>query len=200
MPAANQPAPLQSGLILASTSRYRADLLSRLRIPFQAIAPDVEERRLDGESPSALAVRLAEAKASAVHAEHPTHWVIGSDQVAALGDVVLGKPGAFEPAAAQLRASSGRSVAFLTAWCLLGPGGRFQGLDRTLVRFRELDEREISRYLQLEQPYDCAGAFKCEALGISLFEAIETRDPTALIGLPLIALADALRKTGFALP
>ncbi|HET6435150.1 MAG TPA: Maf family nucleotide pyrophosphatase [Xanthomonadaceae bacterium] len=187
-------------LVLASTSRYRRELLERLRLPFDVARPAVDETPLPGEAPAALAMRLARAKAEAVAAGGDA-WVVGSDQVAALGDDALGKPGSVEAAQEQLRRMSGRSVAFLTAVCLAHRDGRaWQALDTTTVRFRTLSEEEIARYVAAERPLDCAGSFKSEGLGIALFEAIETVDPTALVGLPLIATAGLLRRAGFALP
>lgn len=188
-------------LLLASTSRYRRELLERLRLPFEAVAPEVDESPLPGESPAALANRLAEAKARAVALRHPGAWAIGSDQVAELDGQPLGKPGGRERAFEQLRACSGREVRFHTAFCLArGDADSLAGADLTRVVFRPLDDAEIGRYLDAEQPYDCAGSFKCEGLGISLFEAIDNRDPTALVGMPLIALSAALRRAGFVLP
>jgi septum formation protein len=189
-------------LVLASTSPYRSELLARLRIPFEVARPDVDETPLPGETPVALAERLAAAKGQAIARRLPRAWVIGADQVAELDGHVLGKPGSFERAADQLAAASGRRVVFHTAACLLREGERkaFHFRDRTEVVFRSLDAAGIERYLHAEQPYDCAGSFKCEGLGITLFDAIHTRDPTALVGLPLIDLAKALRQAGFALP
>lgn len=191
-----------SRLILASTSRYRRELLSRLRIDFEAIAPDVDETPQAREAPAELAERLAIAKAGAIAGQHPDAWVLGSDQVAELDGRAVGKSGDFERARAQLRAASGRDVHFHTAFCLTqtDSGRRRLHRDLTVVRFRALTDAEIDRYLDAERPFDCAGSFKCEGLGISLFEAIESRDPTALVGLPLIALAAALREAGFAIP
>jgi septum formation protein len=190
-------------LILASTSPYRRELLERLRLPFDVARPDVDETPLPDESPSALAVRLADAKAAAVAATAAAHgaWVIGSDQVAELEGQPLGKPGDRSTAAAQLAAMSGRTVVFHTALCLRNADGhRHAACDRTLVHFRTLGTDEITRYIDAEQPFDCAGSFKSEGLGIALFDAIETVDPTALIGLPLIATARLLREAGFCLP
>ncbi|WP_146910086.1 Maf family protein [Arenimonas daejeonensis] len=188
-------------LILASTSRYRRELLGRLGLAFDTDRPEVDEAALHGETPAGLATRLAEAKARAVAVRHPGAWIIGSDQVADRDGQLLGKPGDRDAALAQLLAASGRSVRFHTAWCLLGPEGqRLAGQDLTEVRFRELERDGILRYLEIEQPYDCAGSFKCEGLGIVLFEAIHSQDPTALVGLPLIALSQALRVAGFRLP
>jgi len=190
-----------SPLVLASTSRYRRELLARLGLPFEVDRPEVDESPRPGEPPAELAVRLAEAKALAVAARHPAAWVIGSDQVADRDGLPLGKPGDRDTALAQLLAASGRSVRFHTAFCLAGPDGRrLAGLDLTEVRFRPLERDGILRYLDAEQPYDCAGSFKCEGLGIVLFEAIQSRDPTALVGLPLITLSAALREAGFRLP
>jgi septum formation protein len=193
----NPPAP---GLVLASTSPYRRELLARLRLPFTTVRPDVDERPLPGEAPLALALRLAEAKAAAVARLHPEARVIGSDQVADLDGSALGKPGGREAAIAQLLAMSGRSVAFRTAVAVASKGSVSSAVDTTVVRFRELGRDEVMRYVDVEQPLDCAGSFKSEGLGISLFEAIETTDPTALVGLPLIATAGLLRRSGLALP
>jgi septum formation protein len=189
-------------LVLASTSEYRRQLLARLRIPFDVARPDVDEAPHPGEPPADLAARLAAAKGQAIARRSPQAWVIGADQVAEIDGQVLGKPGSFERAADQLAAASGRRVVFHTAACLLREDARkaFHFRDRTEVVFRRLEAAEIERYLHAEQPYDCAGSFKCEGLGISLFDAIHTRDPTALVGLPLIDLAKALRQAGFALP
>jgi septum formation protein len=189
-------------LVLASTSPYRRELLERLRIPFETARPDVDEGPLPGETPAALAERLAMEKGRAVARRKPQSWVIGADQVAEIDGLVLGKPGSFERAADQLAAASGRRVAFHTAVCLVRetPAKVVRFVDRTDVLFRALSAQEIERYLHAEQPYDCAGSFKCEGLGIALFDAIESRDPTALIGLPLIGLAKALRQVGFVLP
>jgi septum formation protein len=189
-------------LILASTSAYRRALLERLGLPFDTARPDVEETPLSDETPQALAVRLARAKAEAVlDPAQPDAWVIGSDQVAELDEEPLGKPGSTARAEAQLRAMSGREVRFLTAVCLAGPGGRrLEALDVTTVRFRPLSNGEIARYVERERPLDCAGSFKSEGLGITLFEAIENQDPTALVGLPLIATARLLREAGFVAP
>ncbi|WP_147651845.1 Maf family protein [Vulcaniibacterium gelatinicum] len=187
-------------LILASTSRYRRELLARLRLPFTVARPEVDETPLPGEAPADLARRLAQAKAGAIAARAPEAWVIGSDQVAELDGRPLGKPGHAAAAVAQLRAMSGRAVAFRTALCLQRGATRLEAMDETVVRFRTLATDEIERYVAAEQPLDCAGSFKSEGLGIALFEAIETRDPTALIGLPLIATARLLRQAGYALP
>jgi len=189
-------------LVLASTSRYRRELLARLTPAFRTLAPDVDETRRSDELPAALAERLALAKALAVGANCPNALVIGSDQVAELDGRALGKPGSVEAACAQLAASSGRRVTFHTALCLLDTrsGRSSMAVDATHVVFRRLDAAEIARYVDAERPLDCAGSFKAEGLGISLFERIESCDPTALIGLPLITLAHFLRSAGIRLP
>lgn len=185
-------------LLLASTSRYRALLLERLGLPFGVQAPGVDELRLPREKPAVRALRLARAKAEAVAARHPDACVIGSDQVAVLGRRLLDKPGDAARCREQLEASSGKRVTFHTAVVVLGPAGAAaqSHVDRTQVRFRTLREREISRYVEIEQPFDCAGGFRSEGLGVALFESIETHDPAALVGLPLIWLAGALRAAG----
>ena len=189
-------------LILASTSPYRRGLLERLQLPFTAIAPGVAEEAVAGELPPDRALRLSLAKAQAVAARHPGAVVIGSDQVACDGPRVLEKPGDAARCRAQLASVSGSSVRFHTGCALLGAHGaiRLVHLDTTTVFFRPLGKQEIERYVQREQPFDCAGGFRAEGLGIALFESIESIDPTALIGLPLIWLAGALRRAGCALP
>ncbi len=189
-------------LTLASTSRYRRELLERLRLPFAVARPEVDETALPGETPLALAIRLAEAKAQAVaRTLTGDSWALGSDQVADLDGRPLGKPGGRDAAIAQLRAMSGGMVRFHTALCLAHADGRtLAAIDLTEVRFRALADAEIERYVDAEQPFDCAGSFKSEGLGIALFESIDNRDPTALIGLPLIATCTLLRQAGFPLP
>ncbi len=189
-------------LILASTSRYRHALLTRLGLPFDVLRPEVDEAPLLNESAITQAQRLADAKARAVANRQRDAWVIGSDQVAELNGQALGKPGSFERAADQLAAASGQRVLFHTAVCLFQfhDQREIRFCDLTVVQFRRLGSAEIERYLHAEQPYDCAGSFKSEGLGISLFESIEASDPTALIGLPLIGLAKALREAGMILP
>jgi len=187
-------------LLLASTSRYRRELLARLGVPLETARPEVDETPAPGEAPRAVAVRLARAKADAVARTHPGRWVIGSDQVAELNGGPLGKPGTVEGAHAQLAAMSGQVVQFHTAISLVRDGEVLEACDLTRVHFRALDPTEIVRYVAAEQPLDCAGSFKCEGLGITLFEAIENYDPTALIGLPLIALSRLLRQAGYTLP
>ncbi len=185
-------------LVLGSTSRYRRELLQRLRLPFEAVAPAVDETPHPGETPAALALRLALAKAQAVAALRPQAVVIGSDQVADLDGEPIGKPGSHERAVAQLRRLSGRRAVFQTAVAVVRADTGFAKtlLAPVTVHFRMLADDEIERYLRLEQPYDCAGSAKCETLGIALLEAIESDDPTALVGLPLIRLAALLREAG----
>ncbi|RAO75086.1 Maf family protein [Dyella jiangningensis] len=189
-------------LVLGSTSRYRAELLSRLYPTFEQRSPGTDEAALHGETPHDRALRLAIAKAHAAAEGLEDALVIGSDQVAELEGLVLDKPGTVERARAQLAASSGREVHFHTALCLhdTRSGRDLIHVDHTRVHFRSLDAGEIARYVEREQPLDCAGSFKCEGLGISLFERIDNEDPSALIGLPLIALARLLRESGMALP
>ncbi|MDX1571674.1 MAG: nucleoside triphosphate pyrophosphatase [Xanthomonadales bacterium] len=187
-------------LILASTSTYRAELLRRLGLGFSQEAPQVEERAEEGETPAGMARRLARAKAAHVAARFPEAWVIGSDQVAALGEAILRKPRTMEAATEQLHRCSTQEVVFSTAICLTRHDRIFHHLDVTRVKFRELSDAEIQRYVDRDRPLKCAGAFKAEALGIALFERIDSVDPTGLIGLPLIALGRLLREAGFAVP
>ena len=189
------PAP---PLILGSSSRYRRELLSRLRLPFEVLSPEVDEAALPGERPADMALRLALAKARAVAALRPEAVVIGSDQVADLEGEAIGKPGTHERAVAQLRRMSGRRVVFQTAVAVVRPATGFERvlLAPVQVRFRELGADEIEFYLRQEQPYDCAGSAKCETLGITLLAAIDSDDPTALVGLPLIRTAELLRGAG----
>ena len=185
-------------LILASTSRYRRELLARLRLPFTVESPEVDETPQPGEPPAAMAQRLALAKARAVAARHPSAVVIGSDQVADLDGNPIGKPGTHERAIQQLRAMRGRQVIFQTAVAVVCGATGFVGtaLAPVTVRFRALTDTEIEHYLRTEQPYDCAGSAKSETLGIALHEAIESDDPTALVGLPLIRTCALLRQAG----
>ena len=185
-------------LILASTSPYRAALLRRLRLPFEVAAPDVAEDLQPGEAPAARALRLALAKAQAVAALRPAAWVLGSDQVADCGGRILDKPGVAERCREQLTACSGRAVIFYTAAVLIHDREKTPGhhTDRTIVRFRNLSATDIANYVERDRALDCAGGFRCEGLGIALFEEIESADPTALIGLPLIWVARALREAG----
>lgn len=190
-------------LLLASSSPYRRTLLERLHLPFECQSPDIDESHRPGEPPEQLVRRLAEQKARALAERHDHHLIIGSDQVAALPDGrILGKPHDFARAREQLRAASGSSVTFHTGLCLLNSqSGRTQ-IDRIpfTVHFRTLDDADIERYLRIEEPYDCAGSFKSEGLGICLFRSTEGEDATSLIGLPLIRLIDMLLAEGVRIP
>jgi septum formation protein len=188
----------QRALILGSTSRYRRELLQRLRVSFDVVSPDVDETPLPGEAPQALATRLALAKAKAVAALHPSAVVIGSDQVADLNGEPLGKPGTHERAVVQLQRMRGQTVIFQTAVSVVCVESQFEQteLAQIKVRFRELSDAEIEAYLRAEEPYDCAGSAKSEGLGIALLDAIDNDDPTALIGLPMIRTARLLRAAG----
>lgn len=184
-------------LVLASSSQYRRALLERLGLPFECVSPEIDETRHDHEAPETMALRLAEQKALAVAQRMPGALVIGSDQVAQLGTEVLGKPGNARTACDQLERASGREVEFLTALVVVDSDGQIQRhLDRTRVRFRQLSNLEITTYVARDQPLDCAGSFRSEGLGIALFEQVVSEDPTALVGLPLIALARMLRQSG----
>ena len=196
-----QTAPLNKNLhslILGSTSRYRRELLARLRVPFEVVAPQVDETPIKGELPKDLALRLALAKAKAVAALRPDAVVIGSDQVADLNGAPLGKPGNFERAFEQLRAMRGQTVIFQTALAVVCRATGFEQADLAAVRvvFRNLSDAEITAYLHAEEPYDCAGSAKSEGLGIALLECIDSDDPTALIGLPLIRTARMIQAAG----
>lgn len=188
----------QPKLILASTSRYRRELLQRLRLPFEVMSPDVDESPLPGEAPKGLATRLALAKAQAVAARHPDAVVIGSDQVADLAGEAIGKPGTHERATEQLRRLRGHCVVFHTAVAVVRRATGYAQVEEAPVRvqFRQLTDTEIEHYLRTEQPYDCAGSAKCETLGIALLDAIHSDDPTALVGLPLIRTSRLLRAAG----
>lgn len=189
-------------IILASTSPFRRELLGRLQLPFQAVAPETDESPLAGESPPATAERLSVAKARAVADRFPAGLIIGSDQVAYCGNTSFGKPGTQQNAIAQLRSMSGKTVVFHTGLCLLNAAtGRthVRGVP-TEVRFRELSDTEILRYVNKEDALNCAGSARSEGLGISLLEHMRGDDPNALIGLPLIALCDMLRAEGIELP
>ena len=196
------PSSLPPRLILASSSAYRRELLGRLGLPFEAIAPQLDETPLPGEAPQDTALRLAREKAAAVAARHPGALVIGSDQVATLDGLQIGKPGDHARALAQLQLMRGRQVVFHTALCLWN--GRVADPARAaqvenvqvFVSFRDLPDAELDAYLRIEQPYDCAGSAKNEGLGIALLERIDSSDPTALTGLPLIALTGMLRRAG----
>lgn len=197
MPA--QPLPR---LVLASASRYRRELLTRLHIPFETAAPAVDESPAAGETPQALALRLACAKAQAAQASYPDALIIGCDQVAVVGDTLLNKPGTHGNAVRQLKLMSGKPVAFFTALCLLNARTSRTQTDivPVTVHMRELGAEQIERYLRTEQPYDCAGSARIEGLGIALVARLESDDPNALIGLPLIKLCDMLRNEGIELP
>ena len=190
--------PTPPPLILASTSRYRRELLTRLRLPFEVVSPEVDETPRPAEAPAALALRLALAKAHAVARARPEAVVIGSDQVAELDGQAIGKPGTHERATAQLRLMRGRQVVFQTAVAVVRAASGYEQalLAPVAVRFRALADADIERYLRLEQPYDCAGSAKCETLGIALLDAIDSDDPTALVGLPLIRTCRLLREAG----
>lgn len=192
----------QPELVLASTSPFRRELLERLAIDFQCDSPDCDETPVPGESPQAMVQRLAEAKARSVADRYPAALVIGSDQCAELDGKILGKPGGFDTAFEQLKNASGRTVRFHTGLCLINSENRDLQVEDVLfdVEFRNLGDGEITRYLEKEQPYNCAGSFKSEGLGITLFERLRGDDPTALIGLPLIALCRMLRNQGVELP
>jgi septum formation protein len=187
-------------LILASSSIYRRDLLARLGLPFEAIAPNVDESPLPNEGVAAMALRLATVKATTIAKAHQNAWVIGSDQAADLHGEAIGKPGNFDNALAQLQRMRGQTVYFHTAICLMRADYSVAMNVTTEVRFRDLPDATLINYLKLEQPYDCAGSAKCEGMGIALLESIRSEDPTALIGLPLIALTKLLRDAGFEIP
>jgi septum formation protein len=189
-------------LVLASTSPYRRALLTRLALPFDVVAPDVSEADVPNEPPAVRARRLAIAKAQAVAHQYPEAIVLGSDQVASLGERVLHKSVHAARCREQLTDLSGKTASFHTACAVIGAAAHVNlvHLDTTTVVFRALASDEIERYIEREQPFDCAGSFKAESLGISLFERIDSSDPTALVGLPLIWIAQALRRCGYALP
>jgi septum formation protein len=188
-------------LVLASTSPYRRELLQRLGIPFTTAVPDIDESALPGEMPAELVLRLSESKARTVGKTH-SGLIIGSDQVATIGEDILGKPGSHERAMEQLQRLAGRTVTFHTGLCLLDTANNTLQLDVIpfSVQFRELSTAQIERYLRREQPYNCAGSFKSESLGITLFRRMHGDDPTALVGLPLIRLTDMLAAAGITLP
>lgn len=208
MPTTPHTAPDSSGdttsaqplLILGSSSPYRRELLSRLGLPFEVMTPDIDERPHPGERPDATALRLSREKAGAIALRAPGRLIIGSDQVATLDGAQIGKPGNHENALKQLQAMRGRRVIFHSALCLWDGRGAEPAIQtenvRTLVDFRDLPDAELDAYLRIEQPYDCAGSAKNEGLGIAILERIESSDPTALTGLPLIALTTMLRKRG----
>jgi len=192
--------PRNPALVLASGSRYRAEMLERLGLPFRTQAADIDESPEIDERPAELVRRLALEKAKAVARDHPGSLVIGADQVAALADQVIGKPLSRERAIAQIQAQSGQEVDFLSGLALIGPKLERVDMVPTRIRFRVLSEAEIERYVERDQPLDCAGAMRSEALGITLVESITSDDPTALIGLPLVRLSDWLRAAGLHAP
>lgn len=189
-------------LVLGSSSVFRRELLQRLGVAFETAAPEVDESVIPGETAEELVRRLAEAKARAVAAEHTKALIIGSDQVAVLGDQVLGKPGTRARAIEQLRSASARTVCFLTGLCLFNSASGDTQIEVVpySVTFRPLDDQRIARYVDAEQPFNCAGSFKSEGLGIALFDSMEGSDPTALIGLPLITLVSMLAREGVVVP
>ena len=191
-----------SSIVLASSSRYRRELLQRLGLPFESWSPDVDESPLPAEPPRETAIRLARAKATAATRKFPKAWIVGSDQVADLDGRAIGKPGTFENARRQLRDVSGHSVLFHTALCVLNARmeRRHERLVTTEVAFRRLSDSEIDRYLEREHALDCAGSAKSEGLGVSLLSRMHGEDPSALVGLPLIALSAILRAEGFEVP
>ncbi len=191
--------PSAAPILLASSSRYRQGLLDRFLDEYQMVAPDIDESAAEHEDPLALAARLARQKAEAVSSMHRAALVIGADQLAVLGDKVLGKPGNHQKAVEQLLAASGQSVSFLTAVCVLDSVSRrrYEHIDKTTVRFRQFDRRLADAYLRHDEPYDCAGSFRIEGAGFVLFESVITDDPTALIGLPMIWLAGTLQELGY---
>ncbi|NJD05233.1 MAG: septum formation inhibitor Maf [Methylococcaceae bacterium] len=198
VPQVTPPDDFNRKLVLATGSRYRRQLLGKLELPFDSASPDIDESHRPGESPMALARRLASEKAMALANQFPDHLIIGSDQVAELNGRALGKPGTHSRATAQLRAASGNTMVFFTAVCVLDSRSTLSrsDVDRTVVYFRPLTDQQIERYVDREQPLDCAGSFKSEGLGIALFEKIDGEDPNALIGLPLIRLIRILEAFG----
>jgi septum formation protein len=194
--------PSAPAIFLASSSPYRRGLLDRFLAEFEAVSPDVPEDNNGGLEPAALASHLARSKAEAVSAQARDALIIGADQLAVLDGAVLGKPGGHQKAVEQLLSASGKSVRFFTAVCMLDPvtRTRYEHIDTTTVHFREFDRRLVESYLRLDEPYDCAGSFKIEGAGFVLFESVQTDDPTALIGLPMIWIADRLLQLGYLLP
>lgn len=185
-------------ILLSSSSPYRRELLAKLGLAFEWSSPNIDESLLPDESADALVARLSAAKAKALTATHPQHLIIGSDQVAVLDEKIIGKPHTHENAVSQLKAASGRKVIFKTGLCLLDAktGESQVSVEEFTVYFRELSDEQIHHYLTFEQPYDCAGSFKCEGLGIALFSKLTGDDPNTLVGLPLIRLVDMLQNAG----
>jgi septum formation protein len=200
--SSEKPQPVTRPLVLASTSRYRAELLARLGLEFASRNPAVDETSRPGEKPRARALRLAEAKAEAVAAQFPGAVIIGGDQVPAVNTTMLEKPGSAANCREQLKLLSGSTAEFYTAVTVrcIEAGIKLAHVDTTAVKLRPLTTTEIDRYIEREKPFDCAGGFKAEALGITLFERIDTEDPTAIVGLPLIWLSGALRSAGYLAP
>ncbi len=194
--------PSAPDIVLASSSAYRRGLLDRFLSEYETVSPEVDESNEDGLEPESLARHLARKKAEAGSAVARNSLIIGADQLAVLDRQILGKPGGHHKAVEQLLAASGKTVLFLTAVCILDPVSRkrYEHVDRTTVRFREFDRRLAEAYLRLDEPYDCAGSFKLEGAGFLLFESVKTDDPTALIGLPMIWVADRLLALGYLLP
>jgi septum formation protein len=194
--------PSAPTVFLASSSQYRRDLLNRFLDSYEAVDPDVDESNVENLSPEDLAQHLARKKAEAIATNARNALVIGADQLAVLDNEVMGKPGDHARAVEQLLAASGKTVTFLTAVCILDPVGRarYEHTDKTIVRFRQFDRRLAEAYLRHDKPYDCAGSFKLEGAGFVLFENVRTEDPTALIGLPMIWIADRLLQLGYLLP
>ncbi len=194
--------PASGTIVLASSSTYRRGLLDRILDDYETVSPNVDESNPAGLAPDALATRLARLKAESASAKIRDALIIGADQMAVLDDIVLGKPGTHQKAIEQLLLAAGKSVRFLTAVCILDPVGRtrYEHTDITTVRFRHFDRRLAEAYLKHDQPYDCAGSFKVEEAGFVLFESVSTRDPTALVGLPMIWVADRLLQLGYLLP
>ncbi|TKB49000.1 septum formation inhibitor Maf [Ferrimonas sediminicola] len=190
---------MKKPLILGSTSPFRREILEKLNLPFSCEKPEVDETPLENETAYQLVMRLAEAKARAAGQAHSDAWVIGSDQVAVIDDEILGKPGSHEKALEQLSAASGRKVTFYTSLCLLNTqtGESQLDVETFKVYFRTLSHKQIDAYLKAEQPYNCAGSFKSEGLGIALFDRLSGRDPNTLMGLPLIRLIEMLQAEGF---
>lgn len=194
--------PAAGPIVLASSSSYRRGLLDRFLNEYETMSPNVDETGDGSEIPEHFAARLARQKAEAVSSGHRDALIIGADQIAVLDGRVVGKPGTHQAAVEQLLAASGKSLRFLTAVCVLDPVGRtrHEHLDRTTVRFRRFDRRLAETYLRHDEPYDCAGSFKIEGAGFVLFDSVHTDDPTALIGIPMIWLAETLRRIGYLLP
>lgn len=192
-------------IVLASSSAYRKTQLQTLGLPFSCTRPDIDESRQDNENASAMALRLAAGKARAVAAQYPDALIIGSDQTVAFGDQILGKPGSFDAAVRQLQLLRGQTVIFYSAVALLDSRSNVmqqnalqQQVTETVVRYRQLSDAQITHYLERDKPFDCAGSFKSEALGIAILESVRSDDPTALVGLPLIALTTMLIRAGAA--